>query len=194
MVVGRGDDPELLPHDRLIAQLHSLCAAKRTGTMFIITAENHPAQVALREGEIVGLSYRLTRGPDALPAMKTFTAARYRFQDEPVQPADPKLPPTSELLALLTPGPGAARERSQVEPTAGTGEADDRIRLLIERELTEFLGPMAGLICEEYLREATGLSSSQGVSRLVEAIAKEIGDPAKEAHFKHRILSQLARP
>lgn len=37
----------------------------------------------------------------------------------------------------------------------------------------------------------TALPSSQHFTRLVEALAKEIGDPAKEAQFKQRVLSSF---
>lgn len=216
MAAERDSDADLRPRGQLIAELCSLCAARRTGTLFIITIENHPAQVILRDGEIAGLSYRLTRGPDALAPLKAFTAARSRFQQEAVQSADPKLPPTAEILALLgaesgplAAGPqppstgdtrpaGTARPPADTRPAAGTaadldaGEAVGRLRPVIERELAEFLGPMAGLICQEHFADRTSLGA-QEIAKLVEAIAKEIGDPAKEAHFKQRVLSQLSR-
>ena len=184
------DDPDVPGHEQLIVELRSLCAAKRSGTMFIITTENHTAQFILREGEIVGLSYRLIRGPDALPLMRTFEGGRYRFESETFARTDPRLPATADLLALLVPEHAAVMERPPAQPTTGGGEAHDRIRLLIERELAEFLGPMAGLVCQEYA-QGSHLDSREDVSRLVEAIAREIGDPTKEARFKERILSQL---
>jgi hypothetical protein len=215
MAAERDSDADLRPRDQLIAEVRSLCAAKRTGTLSIITLENHLAQVVLRDGEIVGLSYRLTRGPDALTPLKVFGAARYRFQQESVQSADPRLPPTAEILDLLNPEAGSVVERRQspsttdrataeteappsARPADNTGpsldaEAFGRLRPLIERELAEFLGPMAPLICDEHLAGRTGLGS-QEIAKLVEAIAREIGDPAKEAQFSRRVLSQLIRP
>lgn len=188
---GMGDEPGLMPHDRLIDELHGFCVAGRSGTMFIITGENHAAQFVLRSGEIVYLTYRLLRGLDALPSMRSFTAGRYRFQDEPVDRTDPGLPPTPDLLALLTPEHTGTVEPPQTEPPIGTAKAPDSLRLLIERELAEFLGPMASLICEEHLAQAADLDSPESLARLVEAIANEIGDPTKEAHFKHQVLSSL---
>lgn len=185
------DDPDLLRHDQLIAALGALCAAKRSGTMFIITSENHAAQFVLRGGEVVGLTYRLMRGPDALPGMKSFTAGRYRFQDETIERTDPRLPATPDLLALLIPERAAAGEPPPAPPPTGVEAVPDRVRLLIERELAEFLGPMAGMICQEHLAQGANLASPKEVARLVETIAKEIGDPAKEARFKQRILPLL---
>ncbi len=222
MAAARDHDADLRPRDQLIAELRALCAAKRTGTLFIITLENHPAQIVLRDGEIVGLSYRLTRGPEALAPLKTFGAARSRFQSEAVPPSDPRLPPTAEVLALLGAESGPSAERAQpgstgdaklagearppvevrppadtrpaahAEPSVAATEVVGRLRPLIERELAEFLGPMAPLICDEHLTGRTGLGP-QEINKLVEAIAGEIGDPAKEAQFTQRVLSQLIR-
>jgi hypothetical protein len=116
---------------------------------------------------------------------------------------DPRLPATAEILAHLGAASGPvsvvsqAAPRPDVSPATATrppaeaAEAMGRIRPLLERELAEFLGPMAGMICQEYLAGHPGLGSPQETTRLVEAIAREIGDPAKEAHFKQRVLSQL---
>lgn len=187
-------DPDPLRHDQLIVELRALCAAKRSGTMFIITTENHAAQFVLRGGAIVGMTYRLLRGADALPFMKTFAGGRYRFQDETIERTDPSLPSTLDLLALLISEPTAEIAPPPAQPSTDREAVPERIRQLIERELAEFLGPMAGLICQEYLAQGANLASPKEISRLVEAIASEIGDPAKEARFKQRLLPLLELP
>jgi hypothetical protein len=160
--------------------------------MFIITAENHIAQFILRGGEIVGLSHRLLRGLDALPSMRSFAAGRYRFIEEPVDRIDPGLPPTLDLLALLiSECSGPAESPQSTLPTPNLRQALASVRSVIEPELTEFLGPMAELICQEHLAHVTALDSPEHFARLVEAIAKEIGDSTKEAQFKQRVLSSL---
>jgi hypothetical protein len=185
------DAPDLVSRDRLIDALRSLCAAQRSGTLFIITAENHAAQVVLREGSIVGLSHRLLRGLAALPPMRLFAAGRYRFVEEPVDRADPGLPSTVDVLALLTPEPSGSVAPQPMIPTPAMRQPPSAIRSLIEPDLTEILGPIAGLVCQEHLAHAPDLTSPEDVARMVDAIAKEIGDPAKEAHFRQRVLSKL---
>jgi hypothetical protein len=188
-------EPEILPHDRLIGELRSLCAAGRSGTMFIITAENHAAQFVLRNGAVVHLTYRLLRGLDALPSLKRFPAGRYRFQDESTSQADPALPPTPELLATLLGGSSDVTPSTQARPTqahpAAAAPIPDALRPLIARELAEFLGPMASLICDEYFAQVTDPDSPTSRERLIEALAREIRDPAKEADFKRRALPIL---
>jgi len=186
------DGSVLLPHEEIIDALQSLCDAERSGIMFIITADNHVAQFILRRGEIVGLSHRLLRGLDALHSMRTFAAGRYRFVEEPVDRTDPDLPPTLDLLALLIPEhPAPAEPPQSTSPTSSMKQALESVRALIEPELTEFLGPMAGLICQEHLARLPALTSPQHFTRLVEDIAKEIGDSTKEAQFKQRALSSF---
>ena len=74
---GMGDEPGLMPHDRLIDELHALCVAGRSGTMFIITGENHAAQFVLRNGEIVYLTRpaRL-QGVPRVRALMSFVGAQ----------------------------------------------------------------------------------------------------------------------
>ena len=98
--------------------------------MFIITADNHVAQFILRSGEIVGLSHRLLRGPDALPAMRAFAAGRYRFVEEPVDRTDRGLPPTLDLLAFLIPEDSTpAYPPQSTSPTPSTRQALESLRL-----------------------------------------------------------------
>jgi len=47
------------------------------------------------------------------------------------------------------------------------------------------------LICEEHFEQVSHPGSPMSLTRLVEAIAQEIRDPAKEADFKRRVLSSL---
>ena len=86
--------------------------------------------------------------------MRTFTAGRYRFQGETVDRTDPGLPPTPDLLVLLSPEHTKAVGLPQTESATGTANAPESLRVLIERELAEFLGPMATLICAEHLAQA----------------------------------------
>lgn len=50
---------------------------------------------------------------------------------------------------------------------------------------------MAPIVCREHLLRAGDLTELGDLTRVVEAIANEIGDPAKEARFKREALAKL---
>ena len=57
----------------------------------------------------------------------------------------------------------------------------------IESELAAFIGPVARMVCEEYLLAVgSGAGASGHMVAMVEAVAAEIGDPEKEVDFKKR--------
>ncbi len=95
-------EPALLPYSRLMAEVAALCAAKRTGTMFIATTDNQSARIGLRQGEIVSLVFRTQRGLEALDHIRKILAGRFTFSDAVVDRAGgADLPQTADLLALL---------------------------------------------------------------------------------------------
>ena len=107
-------------------------------------------------------------------------------------PASAQRPSASEPTPMSAPRPAGIRPPTDAGRSQDAGETVGRLRPLIERELAEFLGPMAPLICDEHLAGRTGLGP-QEISKVVESIAGEIGDPAKEAQFKQWVLAQVIR-
>ena len=66
-----------------------------------------------------------------------------------------------------------------------------RVQAVIEAELTEYLGPMATVICREHIARAAAASPPHDVRQIVEALAREIGDRAKEERFRQQVLARL---
>jgi hypothetical protein len=95
-------EPAPLSYRDLMAELGALCAAKRTGTMFIATTDNHAARIGLRQGDIVSLVFRAQRGLEALDHIRKITAGSFRFSDAVLdKAAHADLPYTADLLALM---------------------------------------------------------------------------------------------
>jgi hypothetical protein len=61
----------------------------------------------------------------------------------------------------------------------------------IEEELTEFVGPIAPLLCRPHLDRAAAAGPPWDWQALVDAVAREIGDLAKEERFKQQALARL---
>jgi hypothetical protein len=190
-------EPAPVPYRQIVTELAALCRAQRTGTLFIATTDNQSARIGLREGEISSLAFRNQRGLEAIIQLRKIVAGRINFTDA-VMDRGPRgdLPMTVDLLAMLgtddfppivptPPEPGPP-------PPASAADAQlTRAQAVIEAELTEYLGPMAVVICREHIARAAAASPPHDVRQIVETLAREIGDRAKEERFRQRVLSRL---
>jgi hypothetical protein len=205
-------EPAPISYGQLLSELGALCSAKRTGTLFIATTDNQSARIGLRQGEIVSLGFRTQRGLEALDQIRKITAGRFSFSDtvvDRVLSAD--LPDTSDLLEMLSGGdspppppaiPAAALAATSravgpvpshaVAPAAAPPVAQlVKAQAVIEAELTEFVGPIAPLLCREHVARAAAAGPPWDLPALVEAVSHEIGDRAKEDRFKQKTLARL---
>jgi hypothetical protein len=194
-----------MSYRELMAELGALCAAKRTGTMFIATTDNHAARIGLRQGDIVSLVFRAQRGLEALDHIRKITAASFSFSDAVMdKAAHADLPYTTDLLALMIGEepplpPAAPAPRLAAAPRAPAAAATPpfehpqlvRAQAVIESELTEFVGPIAPLLCREHIARTAAAGPPWNWHELVDAVAREIGDSAKDARFKQQVLSRL---
>ena len=206
--------PEAAPisYGELVKELGALCAANRTGTMFIATTDNQSARIGLRDGQIVSVVFRTRRGLEAADHLRKIAGGRFSFSDAVVdRVSSDDLPPTPALLALLAgeasslppslpgaPPPSPARPApsptvgASSSPTPAAGRATlSRAQSIIEAELTEFVGPIAAVLCREHIARADRSGPPFDWPSLVEAIGREIGDRAKEERFKQQVLARL---
>ena len=198
-----------VPYAELLSELSRLCAARRTGTMFIATTDNQSARIGLQQGDIISLVFRTQRGLEAIDRIRKITAGRFTFSDTVVdRVASADLPTTSDLLSLLagnralpvvstTPAPpapppdAAPRPGAPAQAQAAASPELVRVQGVIEAELTEFVGPIAPLLCRGHISKAAAAGSPLDLPALVEAVAREIGDRAKEDRFKQQALARL---
>ena len=203
-------EPGAVPYAELLSELGRLCAAKRTGTMFIATTDNQSARIGLRQGDIISLVFRTQRGVEAIDRIRKITAGRFTFSDTVVdRVASADLPGTSDLLSLLAgngappvvsaapapppPPPDAAPRpvAAAAQPPAAASSELIKAQAVIEAELTEFVGPIAPLLCRGHIAKAAAAGPPLDVPALVEAVAREIGDGAKEDRFRQQALARL---
>ena len=187
-------DPSFVRFDQVVVVLRQLTREQRVGTLYITTADNRLASISLLGGEIVGVSYRVLRGRDALLLIKGIGLSQYAIHDGKVLDTDADLPPTHEILAFLgapveTPKPAA---HPAAHPEAGP-EAR-KIQQILETELIEYLGPMARIVCREHVEKASSLANAADLSRLVDDLAREISDRKQAEDFKRASWTKLPGP
>jgi hypothetical protein len=173
--------------------------------MFIATTDNQSARIVLREGEIVSVVFRTRRGLEAADHLRKIAGGRFSFSDAVVdRVSSDDLPATPALLALLageasplppspavTPPPSQPRPAPPLPSPPAASAVLSRAQSIIEAELTEFVGPIAAVLCREHIARAASAGPPFHWPALVDAIAREIGDRATEERFKLQVLARL---
>lgn len=200
---------EFLPFAGIVDYLRQLCAQERSGTVFLVSDDNRMAQVRLDKGQIASLLCRNRRGLEALGILRSMGYARLRFDESflargendqlsnqavfdglagaaivaaPAAAARPAAPPAVASVAA----PAAAAAAVAV---AGAARAPalltPRARAVIQRVLTQYIGPMAEIVCDDHCDGAADLPE------LLRLLAGEISAPAQAAKFSADIAREL---
>ena len=192
---------ELLPFSGIVDYLHQLCAQGRSGTVFLVGDDDRMAQVRLDNGQIASLLCRNLRGLQALGIVRGMRHARLRFDEslmangENDQLSNQAI--FEQLLAAAPAGPAAlpapARAATPAPARAAPAAAPSllltpHIKATIERVMTQYIGPMAQIICAEHFDAAANLPT------LVQLLAGEIGAPQQGARFRLEIARALGLP
>jgi hypothetical protein len=173
---------DYIPFPEIVSELRRLCSARSTGTIFIATKANRSVQMMLDKGEIVFVYFFNKRGEEALELMSTIRAGRYRFQEGAVTRRIP-LPSTDAILQLLLSGQKIVNQVGEQRPT-GPGLSQEQKNVL-ESCLAGFIGPMAGILCEDYLGDAADLKTA------VDALVAEIPSPEQAEKFRAMVMAKL---
>jgi hypothetical protein len=177
-----------MPLPQLVTELATLCREGSTGTVFIATDDNRLARLSLNAGEIELISFHNKRGAEALALIPNIHAGRLRFDEgHKTATGTGGLPPTADILEFLSNSPAPDTE---IAPSAGRAThqhltADDR--RMIEDTLAEFIGPMASIVCEEHLDQATDLESA------LSKLAADIDDPAQANDFLAQVHAHYGK-
>lgn len=203
---------ELLPFLRIIEHLKQLCAQGRSGTLFLVSDDNRMAQVRLDKGQIASLLCRNRRGMEAVGIMRSMQNARLRFDDTFMAKGENDNLSNQAIFDDLFAGggsgggaataPAAARPASAPSAPAApaaavaAAPAPDSQRVLltphdkavIERVMTQYIGPMAAIICDDHFESAGNLQA------LIHLLGDEISAPAQSAKFRLEIARALGLP
>jgi hypothetical protein len=166
-------------------ELPKLCREKRTGMVFIASSDNRLAQFGLDQGEIVFLAFQNKRGLEALSSLQTqdFKIGVFRFIEGQASPSRPTLPATDDILKQLA---GGEHQRSTVpaEPVSAR-TLSDNVKAVLVQELTECIGPMAAIVCEETWGSVSTLAQA------LDALGQELPDVNQAARFQQNVLKRL---
>ncbi|MDS4020284.1 MAG: hypothetical protein RKR03_07215 [Candidatus Competibacter sp.] len=163
----------------LINEIRRLSQEKVTGTLFITGDNNRLAQIGFSEGKIILLSCQNQRGMEAIPLIQQIPSAWFQFVKTRVS-GDYSLPATAEILAAL--GGGVV---SSSTVNAAPVLISEQILAIVQDTLAEYIGPIALLLCNDRLRNATSLEAA------LDVLAKEISNPQTAQQFKDKVRKKL---
>lgn len=176
-------------------QLAELVTSRETGTLYLKNDRNHVAIVGVRAGKVVSLVCGPRRGRSAVELIRETRTGTVRLDCGALAFHEHELPSTDEILDLLSPlhAALAPAERGHADaPGPGTAKAAGNAQILCNL-LTEYLGPVAPLICDETICSADGLSGSRQLDQVIQGLAQEIEDPGEAREFTRRARQALDR-
>ncbi len=189
---------ELFPFLRVVDYLKQLCAQGRSGTLFLVSDDNRMAQVRLDKGQIASLLCRNRRGLEALGILRNMQHARLRFDESfMVKDENDHLSTQAIFDDLFSAAGGAADAPSGAAPAAPAKPAaaapatapalllTPHARATIQRVMTQYIGPMAEIICDDHFDAAGNMHA------LVQLLAGEISSPEQAAKFRADIAREL---
>lgn len=181
----------------IVWNLRHICDGGDTGTFSLATRENHYASISIKDGQIIGVTYRQFKGPAALENIRKVSAGHYTFAPGVLRhnEVDASLPSSKALFEYLGIGEikpvSAARINGPASKTEPSEDRNGAARQAIEVEATEYLGLMAAIICEEHFARVGNFNSEENLQRVLEGIAGEVGDKAKGEEFKKGVITRL---
>lgn len=183
-----------IPFTQLIAELRQLCRERRTGMVFITTDDNQLAQLILENGNIVYLFFKTQRGENALRALRQYNTGSLRFAPGPIPTFRSELPPAEEVLESLQTADDQTLPEPIIDPTeeatapppSGRMELSERNKSILLEELTELIGPMAIIVCQEKLRSFHDLHTT------IDVLGSALPDAAQATRFKNNVLHRIA--
>jgi len=188
-------------YNELMGYLNQLCLEKADGTLFITTDQKHSVRFELHDGYITSCNYRLKRDHDAIKLIKAVKSGKYKFIPGTSEPENEDTARRSDLYSALfgktSPLPieiKSASAADSISPTASPPLDTETVEKAVEtiaKELAHFIGPVAKLICDEYINSTGQARSTDDIVAMTESVATEIGDSAQEKQFTEAVLGGI---
>lgn len=189
---------EYVPFAEIVAELKNVCAAGKTGVMYITSVENRSAQLMLDQGKIVFLYFFNKRGRDALRLMGEIETGRFRFQEGTSPTLRTELPHTEDILRFLSAASGLLPNDSAGSGNSESGQVKENTtstaimtltvdqKQALEEGLAGYIGPMASIICEDHF------DSVHDMQTAIDRLAAEIPVSAQADAFREKMLERFS--
>ncbi|MET0091379.1 MAG: hypothetical protein ABW068_15405 [Candidatus Thiodiazotropha sp.] len=199
-------DGGLLDHRGFMHALVTLCRDKSSGTVFYNLESGLSARMVLNHGEIYWLAFGELRGVDALQAIREIERGRMSFnpllklaigkQELPTTPEILRTINTREAHSFSTPPQAIASvtvTATSEETVSGRTFDRELVFEVVSGEAMEFLGPIAKLLCQDYMKSMGVSLSGNEIKKLINAIVQDIGDEEKVRRFKDGVKKRLSQ-
>lgn len=171
---------DLVPLERLVADLQAAISGRRSGAFFVTTEDQHSAVITLSGGTITGLKYRQARGYDAASALARMTQLRYQSAAEPTAlPGEGDLN-TRAVLDILRSGDDPELRAAAVASAEATLDLG-----ALREQYVSAIGPIGGALFDEAVDDlGAELGAPDGARKLIEELAAHIDDEAEARNFR----------
>jgi hypothetical protein len=184
---------EELSYAQLIGMIRDLVEKKRAATLYIRTDQDRMVMVSTQGGKIITLSSGPKHGVKAVPLLRETHSAAVRIESTPVSYHSDEVPETDVLLAMLESDTQQTPTASTTPPGVPTVSSAEtaRIRAILSSLLTEYLGPMAPMCCDDVLEAVGSPLDANRLSEAVKQMAAEAGGPDEARAFTERAWKAL---
>ncbi|MBB4131677.1 hypothetical protein [Xanthomonas sp. 3075] len=203
---------EFRPLIEILRELKALALKKASGFLFIVTDENHSCIVRLNAGQIEEVVFRMLRNDEAVQRLTMVNAAKARFQADPGvglgkpsllsedsrqwllggfeqdlggAPAAPRAA-AAPAAAPAAAAPVAAASAASVSADGGSAP-DDRVREALEKVALNYLGPIAGMLCDE------AWEASSDIEQVINQLGANLSTPQETQKFMAEARLALAK-
>ncbi|NJC30491.1 hypothetical protein GGR79_001958 [Xanthomonas arboricola] len=199
---------EFRPLIEVLRELKALALKKASGFLFIVTEENHSCIIRLNAGQIEEVVFRMLRNDEAVQRLTMVNAAKARFQADPgAGMGKPSLlsddsrqwlmggfeqdlggapAPARAVVAPAAPVAAAAPAPAP-SANASAGAPDDRVRDALEKVALNYLGPIAGMLCDE------AWEASSDIEQVLSQLGANLATPQEAQKFMTDARVALAK-
>ncbi|MBW9258484.1 MAG: hypothetical protein K1566_19390 [Candidatus Thiodiazotropha sp. (ex. Lucinisca nassula)] len=198
-------DGGILDHQQFIKALVTLCRERSSGTVFYNLSSGLSARIVMNRGEISWLAFGEHRGTEAIEEIRLIDSGRMSFNPSlKLTIGKQALPSTPEILKLINTrgherkGQNKGQNHKSLNSKSTNNQAPlnrvfnkNQVCEIVIRESIEFVGPIARIVCDEYMKSQPTQISLNSVHKLIDTMVMDIDDDTKGHLFKGRVNELL---